>query len=134
MADKHSLEGRKLELRYQFRFRLIDLASRAIDQGIPALMAVLMVYFGIFRTAHELAGRTTMAAFGMKLFADAKPDELVSYIAAVVGWLFGINAQRLRRNTTERLTRRIHELEKHIDPTRTTSGLTERGQTPKEVD
>lgn len=113
------MEARKLELRYQFLFRIIDLASRTIDQGIPALTVVLIVYFGIFRTAHELASKTTMAAFGMRLFADAKPDELVSYLAAVVGWLFGINAQRLRRNTTERLTRRIHELEHHIDPTRT---------------
>jgi len=123
-------ESRKLELKYQFRFRIIELISKALDQLIPGVVLIVVVYFGIYRTAHELAGRQTAAAFGISLFADAKPDEIIAYVAAIVGWLFGISAQRLRRNATERLTSRIQELEQRIDANRTTSGLTPRGQTP----
>jgi hypothetical protein len=126
-------ENRKLELRYQLYFRLIELVSKAADQIIPGVVAVLIVYFGIYRTAHELAGKNTLASLGIGLLSDAKPDEIISYAAAIVGWIFGVTAQRLRRNTTERLTTRIQELEKQIDPNRTSSGLTRRGETPPEA-
>ena len=126
------IEKRALELQYQFRFRLIEWASRVTDQLVPGAIGVLIIYFGVYRTAHELAGKETAATFTASLFADIKPDEIISYVAALIGWMFGINAQRLRRNTTERLTNRIQELEARIDPHRTSSGLTQRGQTPKE--
>lgn len=126
------LQRRKLELKYQLRFRLIEAISKALDQLIPGAVILTIVYFGIYRTAHELAGRETFATLGISLLADVKPDEIIAYAAAIVGWIFGVNAQRLRRNTTERLTIRIQELEQRIDPNRTTSGLTPRGQTPPE--
>jgi len=134
--DVSSPQERKhaLELKYQFRFRIIELISHISDQLIPGTIAVLIVYFGIFRTAHELANKHTVAAFSVRLLADVKPDELISYAAAVAGWVFGVNAQRLRRNSTERLTKRIQELEQRINPHRTTSGLTPRGLTPPEVE
>lgn len=121
------LERRRLELKYQLRFRLVEAMSKAFDQLIPGAAAVLCPYFGIFRPVHDLAGRQTLATFGLALFADVKPDE-----RSLVGWFFGINAQRLRRNTTERLTNRIQELKRKIDPNRTTSGLTPCGRTPVE--
>lgn len=132
MAD--DIEAQRLALKYQLRFRLIDVLAKALDQIIPGVVLVLIVYFGIYRTAHDLAGRRTLADFGFRLFADAKPDEIIAYALAIVGWFFGVNAQRLRRNTTERLTARIQELERKIDPERTTSGLTPRGKTPPEVE
>ena len=126
------LQRRKLELKYQLRFRLIEAISKALDQLIPGAVILTIVYFGIYRTAHELAGRETFATLGISLLADVKQDEIRAYVAAIVGWIFGVNALRLRRNTTERLTIRIQELEQRIDPNRTTSGLTPRGQTPPE--
>jgi len=123
------LEKRALELKYQLRFRVVDPVSKAFDLLIPGIAAVLVAYFGVFRPVHDLAGRQTAASFGLALFADVKPDEIIAWLMAFVGWFFGINAQRLRRNTTERLTNRIQELERRIDPNRTTSGLTPRGRT-----
>lgn len=89
VADGNSFETRRLELRYRLWFRLIDLAGRISDRAIPAATAVLIVYFGFFRTAHELAAKTTLANLGIKLLADVKPDEIVAYAAAIVGWLLG---------------------------------------------
>lgn len=126
------ISARELELQYQLRFRRLDLLAKALDLLIPGLVGVAIVYFGVYRTAHELANKTTTVELGIKLLGDAKPDQLISYVTALVGWIFGLNAQRLRRNTTERLTKRIQELEKQKDPNRTTSGLTPRGLTPPE--
>ncbi len=78
-----------------------------MDLLIPGLVGVAIVYFGVYQTAHELANKTTSAELGIKFLGDAKPDQLVSYVTALVGLIFGLNAQRLRRNTTERLTNRI---------------------------
>lgn len=132
MAER-SLGERELELKYQLRFRFIDVVSKALDRLIPGAVAVLIVYFGIYRTAHELAGKETFGAFWIGLLADIKPDEIMAWLTALIGWMFGINSQRLRRNTTERLSSRIRELEQRVDPNRTTSGLTPRGQTPPDA-
>ncbi|HXR36730.1 MAG TPA: hypothetical protein VN754_12305 [Candidatus Binataceae bacterium] len=132
MADTEALKRRKLDLRYQLRFRLIELASQIVDRGIPVTGLVLAVYFGIFRPIHDLAGRNTQAQFGTALLADIRPSEIVSYVFGLAGWVFGLSAQRLRRNVTERLTGRIAELERKNDPSRTSSGLTTRGETPPE--
>jgi hypothetical protein len=129
----NELEGRRLELRYQLAFRVLEVASKALDSLIPGIVGIFIVYFGIYRPVHDLAGRQSLTDFRFRLFADVKPDELVSYVFGIVGWVFGLNAQRLRRNTTERLTNRIQELERRIDPDRSTSGLTTRGKTPAEV-
>lgn len=131
MANR-ALQGRELELRYQLRFRITDTVSKALDQLIPGATGILIVYFGIYRTVQELTNKQTLALFGFSLFADLRPNEMIAWLAVFVAWIFGINAQRLRRNTTARLTGRIQELEQRLDPNRTTSGLTPRGQTPLE--
>jgi hypothetical protein len=133
-ADDHALAIKKLELRYQFRFRMINFATQSVDRMIPAVMVVFVVYFGLYGPVQALAGKKTLADFGVKLLAEAKLSEIIPYVTAAMGWLFGVNAQRLRRNTTERLTNRIRELEQRIDPTRSTSGLTPRGQTPSDTE
>ena len=92
----------------------------------------MVTYFGVFRPIHDLAGHNTQASFGMALLADIRPSEIVSYLFGLAGWIFGLNAQRLRRNVTERLTDRIAQNELQKDPHRTSSGLTKRGKTPPE--
>jgi hypothetical protein len=132
VADSEGLKERRLELQYQFRFRLIEFAAQMFDRGIPITGLVLVAYFGIFRPVHDLAGQKTQATFGLSLLADIRPAEIASYLFGLVGWIFGLNAQRLRRNVTERLTSRIAEYERNEDPNRTSSGLTTRGKTPPE--
>ena len=124
---------RELELRHEFRVRRLEVVARALDKLIPGATLVLVVYFGVYRAAHELSGKQTVATLTATLLADTRPNEIIAYVLALVGWIFGVNAQRLRRNTTARLTRRIQQLERQIDPNRTSSGLTPRGQTPPEV-
>lgn len=132
MAKDPALERRKLELQYQFRFRIVDLFSQLIDKGLPIVGLFVFSYYGLFRTVHDLAGKQTTTSFGLALLADVRPSELVSYAFGLLGWIFGLNAQRLRRNVTERLTGRLAELERKYDPARSTSGLTTRGKTPPE--
>jgi hypothetical protein len=129
VADDDPLKRRELTLRYQLRFRLIGLISQIFDRAIPITGLVLVVYFGIFRPVHDLAAHNTQASFSLALLADIRPSEIVSYFFGIAGWIFGLNAQRLRRNVTERLAGRIAELERDKDPHRTSSGLTTRGRT-----
>lgn len=132
VRNSEALKKRKLELQYQFRFRLLDLASQISDRAIPIVGLVLVTYFGVFRPIHDLAGRNTQAHFGASLLADIRPTEIISYVFGLAGWIFGLNAQRLRRNVTERLAGRIADSERQRDPNRTSSGLTTRGKTPPE--
>jgi hypothetical protein len=57
VADSEALKERRLELQYQFRFRLIEFAAQVFDRGIPITGLVLVTYFGFFRPIHDLAGK-----------------------------------------------------------------------------
>jgi hypothetical protein len=130
VANSEALKKQKLELQYQLRFRRLDLVSQIFDRAIPVAGVVLVTYYGVFRPIHDLAAHNTQASFSATLLADIKPTEIVSYLFGVAGWVFGLNAQRLRRNVTERLAGRIADSEREKDPNRTSSGLTTRGKTP----
>lgn len=78
------------------------------------------------------AGKQSSADLRFAFFADLRFVYTVSVAVGITGAALYLNERRLHRKTRERLAIRITELEKVIDPTRTSSLLTPLGLTRQE--
>jgi hypothetical protein len=79
----------------------------------------------------EYAGRSSNASirFGFDLLADIKMVYTVSIAVGTTGVALYVRERNLHRQTRERLTARITDLEIRIDPSRRSSKLTSQGLT-----
>lgn len=92
---------------------------------------VAIIYF--FKEAIvALAGKDTSSKILFSFVSDLKMDRYAAYAAAIGGAIYGMRQRKLRKDTIERLQSRIVDLEKRLDPGRTTSTLTNRGETRPE--
>jgi len=109
--------------------------------GITSAFAALIRWAGVvliarygYLTVHDLAGQATTADIGIKLLTDVKISEALAWLLAGGGILYGRQQRKLRKDTVERLQERNRNLERTIDPKRTSSDLTPRGETRPEDD
>jgi hypothetical protein len=83
-----------------------------------------------------LAGRQTLAKFGLSLMADLSANTAFSHIVMGIfgasGAGYGIRQRGLRRKDIKRLGNRVVELEKKLDTKRSSSGLTIDGRSRPE--
>lgn len=77
----------------------------------------------------SLAGQTTDADIGVTLIGNIKLSEVFAFLFGGGGVFYGLRQRTLRKSTIERLQNRIRKLEESKDPSRTSSGLTQRGDT-----
>jgi hypothetical protein len=75
------------------------------------------------------AGQATLANVAFSFIADLRFEAIVSYAFGAGGLLYGLRQRHLRQENVRRLTNRPQQLEKMIDPARTSSGLTPQGTT-----
>jgi len=90
----------------------------------------------------KISGKDTNAAIDLNLNADANIilsilnkigiEKIICWTIIIISLFYAWIQQRLRYKKTAYLQNRIEELEKQIDPHRTSSGLTNTGETPKE--
>lgn len=80
----------------------------------------------------NLAGKTTLADIGVGFLADVQVSVVLSWVVGGAGIMYGRSQRKLRRDTVERLQARNQELEKLLDPNRSSSQLTARGETRPE--
>ncbi len=93
---------------------------------------VLLAYF-MFRTVQSLAGQTTSANIGLRLFGEVRlSDVIASAIFGGGGAMYGLAQRRLRHTVIKEMSQRIKQLEAERDPTRSSSKLTARGETNPE--
>jgi hypothetical protein len=94
----------------------------------------VLIAFAIRDSIATLAGKQTNAAFSFQAFASyigtqTSIAEWAEY-AVIVGLLiWGSLERKLRKDTIQRLHGRIQSLEKAVDPGRSSSRLTSRGDT-----
>lgn len=119
------------ELRTRARIRIAELAASVIMEGIRWGGIVAIMYF-FFRSIESLSGRTTVADVGIKFIADMKFSEVFAYLFGGGGMLYGLKQRQFARRKTEYLATRNTELEKRIDPNRTSSTLPPTGETNAE--
>ncbi|MEE9610424.1 MAG: hypothetical protein V3W19_04190, partial [Desulfatiglandales bacterium] len=85
-------------------------------------------------TIKTLAGSSTKIDlnFFVELWSGIGLGTWSAWIVAVTAIIYGGLQSKLRKRAIKYLHRRIKELELNQDASRSSSGLTERGETPKE--
>ena len=138
MAKQKSREDLQRELDFLKTRRLVDGFAALANNLIRWSGAVTIVYFGITRPIEALAGKATWADIAVLVRAqlekgDGKTWALVgSWVLTALAVAYGWFQRKLRRDTVEQLQGRIQALEKSVNPSRTSSTLTPRGDTRAE--
>lgn len=86
----------------------------------------------IYYSIDSLAGKTTLADVGISFLGNLEVSITIAWVFGFCGIAYGVWQRKLRRDTVEVLQTRNIELERRIDPGRTSSSLTERGDTREE--
>jgi hypothetical protein len=98
---------------------------------VPWTAAIVIMYF-FYRSVASLAGQYTLAQIGMGFLGDFRLSEGVAYVFGAGGVAYGAKRRKLQGDNIERTAKRISDLEKRIDPKRSSSRLTPRGKTRPE--
>ena len=97
---------------------------RAITWG-----GTVTVVYLIGRMVSALAGQTTLADIAVQFLMAGNLREFASYGIAGGGIVYGLRERRLRKSVIRHLSKRKVTLERHLDPNRSSSQLTETGET-----
>jgi hypothetical protein len=119
------------ELRYRLHCRIVDMIGAAVHTIVPWTAAALVAWF-FYRSVASLAGQYTFAQIGVGFLGDFKVSEGLAYAFGTGGVVYGAKRRKLQGDNLERTAKRLSELEKRIDPKRSSSRLTPRGKTRPE--
>jgi len=129
----------KKRSRAELEAELRILRKTQIAEGIVQVFLSLIRWGAIVMIARygylaidSLSGKSTLADIGVNFLSNIKVSVALAWSAGVGGIIYGVNQRKLRKDTIERLQKRIQELESNIDSNRTTSNLTPRGDTRPE--
>ena len=133
MANRSGARGelRKLELRYRLYGRLLETIAGIIHKVTPWAAGIVIAYYA-HSSIQSLAGHATFADIGIKFLADFRISEVVSYAVGAGGVRYGARMGKLKKDAIDRMAGRIKELETKMDPGRSSSRLTPRGETRSE--
>ncbi len=106
---------------------IIQVALAAVRYG-----ALIVVGYWGLEAIRALAGSSTFADISVDFLTEINVSVALAWSVGVFGGVYGYKQRHLRRNTVERLQGRIRELEAMIDPQRSSSKLTTRGDTRPE--
>lgn len=119
------------ELNAVIKTKLIDATGSVLKTAIFWGSIVGIAYFANGMVM-ALAGKSTVADIGISFLGHVEISAMFSYAVGISGAAYGLGQRKLRRDTVERLQNRIKQLELQLDPGRTSSKLTSRGETRKE--
>lgn len=122
---------KRTELENRISFKRIDAGVSVVKAFLKYSTIIICVYFAYLAIA-ALAGRTTFASIGLSILGNVNVKDSIYIVLTVGGIIYGVGQRQLRRRNIERLTKQTMELEKRLDPKRTSSGLTKRGTTRPE--
>jgi hypothetical protein len=113
----------------------LHLVARIFDLTKDLIRALLLgwIFWTIYLDVRELAGKQTDASFFFKYFVSKENDYALPWLVAVVTIAWALLERRFRKHKTQQLTARLQEMERRLDPKRSTSGLMPTGDTnPKD--
>ncbi len=125
------------EQRLRVWLAVIDKGSGVVRLGI-SMAGFVMIFSLIYLSIKELAGTTTAVHLDsnshifLHLLSKIGAERIIYWSICLGAILYGWLQRRLRYKKTENLQGRIKSLELQLDPNRTSSGLTPKGETPKE--
>jgi p-aminobenzoyl-glutamate transporter AbgT len=122
---------KQAEIRYRLYGRIIETTGSIIHRAIPWAGVALIAYFA-YLSIRVLAGQETFARIVVRFLADFRVNEYVAYLFGIGGIVYGLGNRKLRKDNIERMAQRIKDLESLLDPRRSSSRLTPRGETRPE--
>ncbi|HFD32861.1 MAG TPA: hypothetical protein ENJ28_09180 [Gammaproteobacteria bacterium] len=131
MARKKSKAQLEAELRLLRKSRFTEGTVQVLLSLIRWGAIILVARYG-YLSIEVLSGKNTLADIGINFLSNIKISVAFSWFVGVGGAVYGLSQRKLRRDTVERLQGRIQMLEKELDPARTSSRLTKRGDTRPE--
>ena len=131
MAKRKTTAELRAENRILRQSHWTQAVALVLTKGFRAAAFVLVARYG-YLSVTALAGHVTVAdiGVGLSILRDTKVSTILCMTFGVLGTAYGLLERNLRKSKVERLASRIHDLERQIDPQRSTSGLTPRGDTP----
>lgn len=133
MSQKKSRAELKAELDQLKRTRNAGGVVAVLLSAIRWGSLVAMAYLGHLSIV-AMAGRMTLADIAVNFSALGKAEVSVpiAVVTAVIAIIYGRRQRKLRKDTIENLQGRIRYLEQQLDPGRTSSSITVRGDTQEE--
>ena len=102
---------------------ICHLADRATDVVRTLFWSGASVWFGYFlwQSAAVLAGEDTKISAVLQVIANLSADRAMAYILSFVCTVAFVHEKRLRKKTIAELTGALAEMERRVDPGRTSS-------------
>jgi hypothetical protein len=124
------VQGRrsKEELDAQVRIRRID-ATASVANTLIRVSGLCFLGFCAWQSIAALAGHTTLASIGLRALGSVYVSEAAAWLLAVGSVGYGVVQRQLRRREIARFAPLLRDKERAIDPKRTSSQLTDRGDT-----
>ena len=108
-------------------------AAASVGNALIKWGGLVLISYFIYGSVSALAGKNTNADIGVNFLANIRVSEAVAWIFGTCGIGYGWRQRALRKSTIERLQGRVKTLESEFDKRRSSSNLTERGDTnPKD--
>ena len=130
-GEGFSERSRDAELEWAKYNKRWDIIGGIFNRLIRWGGVIVCLYF-LSLMVDSLAGKTTATDIALKAITDLKLDRGILYLLTGGTTLWAIRERRLRKGNTKHRAAYTKELEKHIDPNRTSSNLTETGDTHPE--
>lgn len=105
------------------------MAVTSIFNNVIRWGSVVLIVRYMYLSVASLAGQETIANVMISFLANLTVSQSLAYIFGGGAIIYGVAERRIRQRTIKRLQGRVQQLEIVQDPRRTSSNLTERGET-----
>lgn len=114
-----------------FRFLIVVKIFDFLSKIVTLAAIWVVCRYGYF-SIKELAGKTTIADFFFQYFTRESRSHWLPWILVIIFFVWATLERQLRLKKVASMQNHIVELEKRLDPNRTSSMLTHKGETNPE--
>jgi hypothetical protein len=118
----------RTESDYALSYKKIDSVATVVREAVKWAAIVLIVRYGYYAIA-ILAGHSTFADIAVRFLANLKVSDGILYLLTGGSIAYGVGQRYLRRRHIKRVVPAKNQLERILDPNRSSSGLTPKGTT-----
>lgn len=136
--QKISREKLEADLKYLKKGKIAESVTSTIS-NIAKWLGIFGISIYVYKSLAVLSGKDTNANLNFAAILTTPEAPLIPWAIAILGlialissMIYGVSQKKLRQDNIAQLEGRIKDLEKMLDSKRTSSGLTQRGQTRPE--
>src|SRR5688572_5621132 len=119
---KPSVQEQELRYKYSLRHRVVDHVGTILNTSTKFGFLALVFYF-IRGGLIALSGQTTIANLGLTVASDLTVVDTVEAIVMSTAVIYGLWERKQRHSKTKYFANRLSQLERSIDPRRSSSKL-----------